>query len=85
MLEKVRKEIDSIDAEILKLLAKRLEICKRLGEYKKKNHLPIQNKEREKEIIRDRARKLKELGFDHENFAQELFELIMKKSREVQK
>lgn len=85
MLEKARTEIDDIDAEILKLLTKRLEICKRLGEYKKKNNLPVQNKERERQIIRERAQKLKELGFDDEDFVQELFGLIMKKSREVQK
>ena len=85
MLEKAREEIDEIDAKILELLAERLDICKQLGKYKKQHNLPIQNKEREKEIIKDRARKLKELGFDDERFAQELFELIMKKAREVQK
>lgn len=85
MLEEARKEIDDIDKQLLELLAKRLKVCKLLGEYKKKNHLPIQNKEREKEIIMDRARKLKELGFADEQFVQELFALIMKRSREVQK
>jgi len=85
MLEKSRTEIDEIDTKIVELLAKRLEICKKLGKYKKKNNVPIQNKEREKQIIKDRAKKLKELGFDDEKFVQDLFELIMKKAREVQK
>ena len=85
MLEKSRTEIDETDTKIVELLAKRLEICKKLGKYKKKNNVPIQNKEREKQIIKDRAKKLKELGFDDEKFVQDLFELIMKKAREVQK
>ena len=39
---------------------------------------------KKKELIKDRAGKFKELGFDDEQFVQELFELIMKKTREVQ-
>lgn len=85
MLEKARTEIEEIDAKILELLAERLKICTQLGKYKKQHHLPIQNREREKEILRERTQKFKELGFDDEKFVQELFELIMKKAREVQK
>ena len=85
MLDAARAEIDDIDNQIVELLAKRLEICKKLGRYKKKNNVPIQNKEREKQIIKDRAKELKELGFDDDKFVQELFGLIMKKAREVQK
>ena len=85
MLDAARAEIDDIDNQIVELLAKRLEICKKLGRYKKKNNVPIQNKEREKQIIKDRAKELKELGFDDDKFVQELFGLNMKKAREVQK
>jgi len=85
MLEKSRTEIDEIDTKIVELLAQRLELCRKIGEFKKKNNLPIQNKEREKQIIKDQVRKLKELGFDDQKFVQELFEVIMKKAREVQK
>ncbi|MEK6940084.1 MAG: chorismate mutase [Nanoarchaeota archaeon] len=84
-LDGLRRKIDGIDAHLLQLLAQRLTIGKEIGEYKKKHGLPIQNKGREKEIIKDRAQKLKGLGFDDERFVQELFELIMKKAREVQK
>ncbi len=85
MLEKARTEIDEIDAKILELLAERLKICTQLGKYKKQHALPIQNKEREKEVIRERTQKFKELGYADEKFVSELFEMIMKKSREVQK
>lgn len=84
MIETARKKIDEIDTKLLKLLAERLEIVQEIGEYKKKNHLPIQNQERERKMIKDRIQKLKEFGFDDEELVQELFELIMKKSREMQ-
>ncbi len=85
MIETARKKIDEIDNKLLQLLAERLEICKELGEYKKRHNLPIKNKEREEELLKGRTQEFKELGFDDEIFVRELFGLIMKKSREVQK
>lgn len=84
-LDQAREKIDEMDAKIVELLAKRFELCRKIGEYKKKNNLSIQDKDREKQIIKARAEKLKKLGFEEEKFVQELFELIMKKCREVQK
>ncbi|MDP3698135.1 MAG: chorismate mutase [Nanoarchaeota archaeon] len=84
MLEATRKKNDEIDSKLLKLLAERLELCQELGEYKKKHSLPIQDKGREEQAIKGRIKKWKELGFDDEEFVREFFELIMKKSREVQ-
>jgi len=84
MLEKYRTKIDEIDCALLKLLAERLTISKEIGKHKKRNNISIQNKEREKQVITERIQKFKELGFDDENFMVELFELILKKSREVQ-
>lgn len=83
-LPEYRKKIDALDEQLLELLAQRLGICKEIAEYKRKNNLPVQHKKREHELIKSRIEKLKELGFDDEEFVQELFELIMKKSREVQ-
>lgn len=84
-LEEARKKIDAIDRKIIKLLAERLEICTELGEYKQKNNLPIKDRKRELEIIQDRLELLKQHGFGDERFVKDLFEIILKKSREVQK
>ena len=46
-----RDEIDSIDKEIIILLKKRIEIAKKVIEYKKKQNLPLEDLNREKEII----------------------------------
>ena len=84
-LEKTRKKIDLLDHQLVKLIAARSELGLELGNYKKENNLPIQDRKRELEIIADRIAKFKELGIDDEKFVKELFELIMKKSREMQK
>ncbi len=50
-LSELRKQIDSIDNEIIKLLNKRMEIVKKVGELKNTTNAPIYRPEREKEII----------------------------------
>jgi chorismate mutase/prephenate dehydratase len=50
-LKKLRKKIDDIDNEILRLLNKRMEIVKKVGEVKNSSNTPIYRPEREKEII----------------------------------
>lgn len=84
-LEILREKIDLLDTGLLRVLAQRLEISKEIAEFKKVNGLPIQDSKRELDLIKDRIRKGKELSIDDEKFVTELFELIMKKSREVQR
>jgi chorismate mutase/prephenate dehydratase len=50
-LLKLREEIDKIDNEIIRLLNKRMEIVKKVGELKNTTNAPIYRPEREKEII----------------------------------
>jgi len=50
-LNELRKEIDNIDNKILKLLNKRMQIVKKVGEVKNSSDSPIYRPEREKEII----------------------------------
>lgn len=84
VLNQSRQKIDALDYQLLELLAQRLEICKEISDYKRKNNLPIQDQEREKEILRERVKAFKEMGFDDETFITKLFEVIIKKSRDVQ-
>jgi chorismate mutase/prephenate dehydratase len=51
-LEDLRKEIDKIDNELIRLLNKRMEIVKKVGELKNNTNAPIYRPEREKEIIK---------------------------------
>ncbi len=49
-LNDLRIEIDEIDIELVKLLKKRMDISKRVGDYKIKNNLRVLNIQRELEI-----------------------------------
>ena len=46
-LTQAREEIDRIDNEIIKLVAKRLSVAKEIGKLKKSKNLPVENKQRE--------------------------------------
>lgn len=59
-IKKLRKEIDKIDQQIIKLLEKRALIAKEIGRLKEKQKLPITDLKREKEILK----KLKNLTKD---------------------
>jgi len=50
-LEKYRKEIDKINNQMVRLLAKRLSLVKKIGAYKKKNGMKVYDRKREKIIL----------------------------------
>lgn len=81
-LKGARKKIDKIDSEIVSLLIKRFNIAEEIAEYKKQNNLPIRNKQREEEIIRNAIEKFKE--FKDDKFIRKLFTLIINKSISIQ-
>ena len=83
-LQKIRANIDAIDLKLLELLAKRFEVAKDVAAYKKEHGLPVLDKSREVALIKDRAKKLEDLGIDDPVFVAELYEVIMKKSKEIQ-
>lgn len=51
VLKNSREEIDRIDHEILRLFEERMKVAKEIGESKRKNNLPIENPQREREIL----------------------------------
>ncbi len=52
-MDKVRKQIQNIDAKMIALIGKRMNLSKKLGEIKKEKNLPIRNKEREKLLFEE--------------------------------
>lgn len=50
-LDKARTEINKIDKEIVKLLQKRFNIVNEIGNYKRKQGLPIYDEAREKQVV----------------------------------
>ena len=50
-LSQLRREIDAIDAELVKLFCDRMELSAKVADYKKANNLPIHHPVREQEIL----------------------------------
>lgn len=73
-LASLRSKIDKIDKKLEKHLLKREKIAKEIGKTKKELGLPIQNSEREKEI----------LSKIESPYVKKIFEHIIKASKEVQ-
>jgi len=81
-LKELRKEIDAVDAEIVKLFEKRMEISERFAAYKKSAGLPIQDKAREKEKIQQ-VQSLTHTDFNREHI-EELYTVLISLSRKLQ-
>jgi chorismate mutase len=50
-LDDLRLEIDAIDQEMMSLFRKRMDVSKKIGQYKAENGLPVLDEIREKELI----------------------------------
>ncbi len=50
-LDNLRQEIDGINDDIISTVSKRIGIAKQIADYKKKNKIPIIDKEREDYVI----------------------------------
>jgi chorismate mutase len=61
---KLRKKIDEIDEDILRLLGERLEICRSIGLLKKENGIPIIDPAREAEVYANIRGKAADFALD---------------------
>lgn len=65
-LDQFREEIDAIDQELTRLFEQRLETVLKVGEFKKKNQLPVLDASREKKVIEKNVARLNNPGFKEE-------------------
>ncbi|MFZ7317683.1 bifunctional chorismate mutase/prephenate dehydrogenase [Avibacterium avium] len=61
-LKELRTEIDTLDQELLQLVAKRLALVKKVGEVKHQHGLPIYVPNREAEMLQARRQEAEKLG-----------------------
>lgn len=89
-LGQMRKEIDEIDNDLIDLLAKRMRICRKIGEYKKDNGLTVVQTRRYNEILDKRGVQGSLLGIEadciksifehiHEESVRQQMEIINRK------
>ncbi len=79
-LLELRKEIDKIDNQLIPLLLERMEVAKKVAEYKVKNGIPVLNEEREQQILDGVAEKCGAQG----NIIKTVFSATMDASRALQ-
>jgi len=84
MLELYRKQIDEIDAQIIDLLAKRFEIVKKVGEYKKERNIPPLQPERWQQVLQTRKNLAKEKWLNPE-LIEKIWNLIHEEALKLEK
>ena len=80
-MTEIRKKIDGIDSELLRLFLDRMELSREIAEVKAKDGLPILNKEREREILRA----VQERSGDFDLYSHRLFSTVLELSRTYQR
>lgn len=80
-LEELRKNIDSIDDEIINLVEKRMDTAAQIAAYKKENNLPVLNAGRERQILQSIAEKTRP---ETRNYMRVLYSLMFELSRAYQ-
>ena len=80
-LKEYRQEMDAIDDELVSLFVKRMEIAAGIAEYKKENNIPILAPAREREKLRDVAKKA---GPEMGGYTKVLYSMLFELSRSYQ-
>lgn len=81
-IDELRKEIDSIDAELTSLLEKRMCVSTAIGEYKKQNGLKVYDAAREREVIAKNLLRLKDKALAP--YVENIYNSIMGESKKKQ-
>lgn len=78
-IQKLRKQIDSIDNQLMELLAKRMQVCREIGHYKKEHNITVLQASRYNEILEKRGVQGTLTGMSPE-FVAKVFESIHEES-----
>ncbi len=80
-LQELRKQIDSVDDQLIKLFQERMHISSSIAEYKKDNGLRVMDQQREREKLNDLINKSEE---DFKSYTSVLYSLLFELSRSYQ-
>ena len=80
-IENYRQEIDKIDKELVELFNKRMEVVKKVADYKRESKTPLYDGERERQLIGKAAERSNE---DTELYTRVLFSTLTNVSRAYQ-
>ncbi len=74
-LKEMRQQIDTIDSQLIDLLAQRMKVCRQVGEYKKRNDITVIQSDRYHEILVKRSQQGASKGLDT-TFVKNIMNLI---------
>ncbi len=80
-IQDMRKEIDAIDDQLVRLFAQRMDVAAQIADYKKAENLPIFVPAREREKLADVAEKA---GPEMANYTRVLYSMLFELSRSYQ-
>ena len=80
-LKELRSQIDTIDDQLVKLFAQRMEVSAKIGDFKKAQNLPVFVPAREREKLQDVAQKA---GPEMANYTRVLYSMLFELSRSYQ-
>lgn len=83
MIDELRSRLDNIDGQLMNLLESRLDISRRIAEYKRMNKIPICDKARERAVLKSRINMLK--NNDYESCGRIMAQTLIKLSKMEQK
>src|SRR3954470_8390695 len=79
----LRAMIDSLDREMLQLVAQRMALVAEIAAYKRQHGLRIRDPQRERELLEDRTSRAEELGLPRGEM-ESVFRLLLRASRDHQ-
>ncbi len=82
-LQDLRKTTDEIDIKIIKLLSERLKLARQIGQEKKESEKPIEDRQREAQVIKNVRDLAKKEGVSPED-VERIYKLVIKASKSVQ-
>lgn len=78
-ISQLRKHIDELDNDLMELLAKRMRVCREIGQYKKEHNMTVLQPTRYNEILNKRGAQGALCGMDDE-FVKVVFEAVHQES-----
>ncbi len=78
-----RQEIDTLDQELIQILAQRFDICRQVAIYKRHVGMPMMQPDRVN-AVKDRCSKLGEKHGVNPEFLRRLYELIINESCQIE-
>lgn len=83
VLHELRKEIDLLDDKLIDVLSQRMDVARKIGEFKRRNEIRVVQKERYESLVTERVRNAAKIGLD-EDFVKRLLSVVHEESVRVQ-